>query len=124
MFGLLLATGCSSGGKSVSGKVTVDGTPLKTGSVRFVPDKTKGNTSTKEAVGVITDGSYTMGVDGKTAVPPGWYKVAVISAEPLDSSKPNAPAKSYIAPKYNDPETSGLTVEVGSGSYDLKVTAN
>ena len=125
-----LAAGCSPGAGSlhkVSGKVTVDGTPLNTGTVRFVPDKARGNTATAEPVGTIgPDGTYTLSTNGKTGAPPGWYQVTVNATEVPESSKPFS-GKALVARKYNAPESSGLSVEVVSspkpGAYDLQVTA-
>jgi len=125
---LLAPTGCESGGlHKVSGKVTVDGAPLNTGSVRFVPDKEKGNNTKTEPAGQIgSDGTYTLTTDGKIGAPPGWYKVSISASEIPDSSKPYS-GKSLIASKYNDPATSGISIEVvsspKSGAYDLQATA-
>jgi hypothetical protein len=121
--------GCGGGGlASVEGKVTADGKALTKGSVRFVPDKAKGNNSTAEPTGEIgSDGSYTLMTQGKSGAAPGWYKVSVTSQEIPDSSKVNAPVQSYVAAKFNDPEKSGLSVEVvaspPAGAYDLKTTS-
>ena len=126
----LLVAGCgSSGGKlySVQGKVTADDQPLSKGSVRFVPDTGKGNTAKSEPIGEIgADGTYSLTSTGGSGAPPGWYKVSVVSTDPPDSTKPLA-TKSYVGKKYNDPQTSGLAVEVvaspPAGAYDLKVSA-
>ena len=128
---VLVLSGCGSdplNAASVRGKVTVDNQPLTTGSVRFVPDKTKGNTSPVEPLGLINEsGQFELSTNGKPGAPLGWYKVAVIAADMPDSTKVNAVPKSYVGNKFNDPEFSGLSVEVVSsakdGAYDLKVTA-
>src|SRR5262249_13520830 len=82
--------GCGVSGRRmgpVAGKVRVDGKPLTTGSVSFRPDKAKGNTSTYEPAGDIdADGNYKLYTPvradaPKEGAPPGWYRVAVISAE-------------------------------------------
>jgi len=125
-----LTTGCGGSGATlhpVSGKVTADDQPLPKGSVRFVPDASKGNTAKEEPVGEIgAGGVYTLLSTGGAGAPAGWYKVSVISADTPDSTKPLA-AKSYVGKKYNDPQTSGLSVEVvaspSPGAYDLKVSA-
>jgi hypothetical protein len=123
---LVLVSGCGGGENllSVSGTVTCDGTPLTEGSVRFVPDASKGNTAKLEPAGTIgSGGSYSVLTDGKSGAPAGWYKVSVASGVIPDSSKPNV-SKAPFAAKYSNPETSGLSVEVKpGGSYDLKVTA-
>ncbi|HEX3149225.1 MAG TPA: hypothetical protein VHR66_14220 [Gemmataceae bacterium] len=127
---LLSPSGCDSGSGSlhkVSGKVTVDGAPLTTGTVRFVPDKDKGNKATTEPTGQIgTDGTYSLMTDGKSGAPAGWYKVTISASEVPESSKPFS-GKSLVAAKFNDPAASGLAVEVVSspkaGAYDLQATA-
>src|SRR5687767_13348261 len=77
--GLFLVAGCDGGGlPPVKGKVTVDGAALTSGSVRFVPDTTKGNKATTEPAGEIgSDGTYTLHTNGKPGAPAGWYKVTV-----------------------------------------------
>ncbi len=119
---ILTAAGCS-GSQAVSGKVTVDGKPLTAGSVRYVPDKDKGNTATVEPVGTINEsGTYVLYTNGKAGAPAGHYKVAVVAQDKVDNTKPTE-IKSLIDPKYNNAENSGLEVEVKSGgSYDLKVS--
>jgi hypothetical protein len=126
---VLAPTGCDSGGslQTVSGKVTVDGNPLGRGSVRFVPDKDKGNKTTTEPAGEIkSDGTYTLTTNGKTGAPVGWYKVTVTATELAESSNPYG-GKVLVAPKYNVPETSGISIEVKSsppaGAYDIAVTS-
>jgi hypothetical protein len=127
---LSLVAGCNSAGGTlhkVSGKVTVDGSPLTTGNVRFVPDKARGNTATAEPVGQVgADGTYTLSTNGKAGAPAGWYKVTVDATEVPESSKPFS-GKTLVARKYNAPESSGLSVEVVSspkpGAYDLQVTS-
>lgn len=124
-------SGCGSdpmNAATVTGKVTVDGKALTRGSVRFVPDKSKGNNATTEPTGTIgSNGEYSLVTNGKPGAPLGWFKVSVVAAEPLDSSKATATPKSDVALKFNDPEKSGLSVEVVSspaaGAYDLKTTA-
>ena len=125
---LILVAGCDGGGlQTVKGKVTVDGAPLTSGSVRFVPDTAKGNKATAEPAGEIgSDGTYTLMTNGKSGAPAGWYKVTVNAATVPDSSNPFG-GKALVAPRFNAPETSGLSVEVVSspkaGAYDLTVSA-
>jgi hypothetical protein len=114
-------------GTPVEGKATADGKPLSRGSVAFHPDEKKGNTSKQVAAGEITEGgAYKLFTDGKPGAPPGWYKVTVVSTSEPDSAKPEA-IKSFVAPKFNDPDMTPLRVEVKAGAgpadYDLKVSA-
>lgn len=114
---VILATiGCS-GRYSVSGKVTVDDTPLTTGGVLFVPDKDKGNTSTQQPEAKISEsGTYEVYTDYKAGAPPCWYKVVVVAktAPPM--------AVSLIHERYSSVATTDLSIEVKSGgNYDLKL---
>ena len=121
-------SGCSSGAslQSVSGKVTVDNSPLTSGSVRFVPDSSRGNKAGVEPVGQIgSDGKYTLYTNGKAGAPAGWYKVTVDATEQPDSTKPFS-GKSLVNKKYTRAETTDISVEVVSsakdGDYDLKLS--
>jgi hypothetical protein len=125
----VLPAGCGSksGTPAVTGKVTVAGKPLTTGSVSFRPDKAKGNTSPHEPGGDIdAQGNYKLYTAGKEGAPPGWYKVVVVATEPLDPKNPYAPPRSFLHSRYNSAETSGLAVQVvdnpAPGAYDLKLT--
>jgi hypothetical protein len=107
----------------------VDGKPLTTGSISFRPDKAKGNTTPYEPAGDIdAQGNYKLYTAITTdapreGAPPGWYKVAVISAEP----GVYPPRKFFLPPKYGDIETSSLTREVvegaAPGAYDFDLSS-
>jgi hypothetical protein len=127
---MVALAGCSGGGEKltpVSGKVTVNGAPLTTGSVTFHPDSAKGNTSLHIPVGTLdAQGAYQLMTATKQGAAAGWYKVTVTAQEPIDPKNPYAPPKHLIHPKYSDPSTSGLAVEVidraAPGAYDLMLT--
>jgi len=132
VFGVIavLASGCGGNSTgslhSVKGKVTLDGAPMTAGSVRFAPDKAKGNQAANEPVGTIgPDGTYTVSTAGKPGAPAGWYKVTVASGDIPDSSKPLV--KSSLNPRYANPDFTDLAVEVVSsptdGAYDLKLSS-
>src|SRR5262249_25269215 len=107
-----LVAGCGAGGVRlvpVVGKVTVDAKPLNTGTVSFRPDKAKGNTEPHEpAANIEADGTYKLYTAYKEGAPTGWYKVAVVAAEP--GAYP--PKKLFVNEKYIDFNTSGLSVQV------------
>ena len=110
----------------VTGIVTVNGSPLTTGSVTFHPDADKGNTTQHIPTGAIdAQGNYRLTSATKSGAPPGSYKVAVTAQGPIDSKNPYAPPTHLINPKYADPNTSGLTMEVSAspaaGAYDIKL---
>jgi hypothetical protein len=125
--------GDSSGiGKTVPvvGKVTVDGNPVKAGTVSFRPDRTRGNLLAHEPSGEIdAEGNYKLftGNKGeKEGAPVGWYRVAIMAGEPVDVGNLSGQARWFANPKYATIETSGLTVEVvespAPGAYDFKLT--
>jgi len=67
---LAFCSGC--GGKAnVTGTVTLDGVPVKSGAITFI--KTEGETVREGAV--ITDGNF------RTAVPPGKYKLELTGSK-------------------------------------------
>ncbi len=131
---LLLLAGCSSSNGTITGKVTYQGKPLPSGTVTFVPEK-----GGSAVVGVIQDGEYKA-----TKVPTGPAKIAVITsstsappdyiaqmrppaelmekagmdksaAESAKSASPSQQAPS-LPEKFKDPDKSGLTYTVKSGT--------
>src|SRR5580700_1632437 len=71
----LALSGCGGDGLQrvrVEGTVTVDGKPLRKGTVIFHPDDSKGNTLTTDAQGPIdAEGHYQLYVGGKPGIPTG-----------------------------------------------------
>lgn len=111
----------------VTGKVTVGGKALHTGSVSFRPDKARGNTSTVESHGDIAeDGAYTLFTNKKPGAPVGKYIVLVTASEDIDPRNPSATPKELVDRKYADPDRPLLQVEVEAGpkagQYDLSLS--
>lgn len=112
----VLLSGCSDGRPRrvrVSGRVTIDGQPLRSGFVRLVPD------NARPSVGRIEeDGSFTLTTfareDGSV---PGQHRVAVVA---YDESNP-AQLRWLVPKKYNHPTTSGLTVDVTGPTNSLEI---
>jgi hypothetical protein len=108
----------------VSGKVTVAGQPLKTGSVSFRPDASRGNTTLHFPTSPIdAEGRYELTVPGdRKGAPLGWYKVVVTA---YDNPRPGH-LKSFISMKYQDAKSTPLEKEVvenpDPGRYDLNLT--
>lgn len=95
----------------VSGRVTVEGSPLTQGTIRFVPASGRPATS---AIG--PDGSFNLGlprvggVGIDEGIPPGAYRVTVAASEVIDAE---AEEVRWLAPRrYADFRTSGLEVNV------------
>jgi hypothetical protein len=111
----------------VAGKVTLNDQPLGTGAVVFHPDAAKGNAARHVPVGALdADGNFKLESAKRPGAPLGWYKVTVSAQAPGDANNPYAPPKHLIHPRFADPQTSGLSVEVvanpAAGAYDFKVT--
>ena len=140
--GLFTAAGCGpadglSGIVPVRGKVTLDGEPLASGEIRYMPTAPEG----RQARGSIESGgrfelSTLRPGDGAL---PGEYRIVVLA--PADESTEDAAARrsnenagrrrrtfaaeggapSLVPLRYTNPESSGLTDTVGDGSRESVV---
>ena len=117
----LLATGCGGSSGSVTGTVTVDGVPLKTGMVTFHPIA-----GGPAAIGGINaDGIFELAIGSSHSVPPGDYVVTVDAMESVSSTqapdpkKPPAPPKRITPEKYANKDSSDLKVTVKAGSQKV-----
>jgi hypothetical protein len=127
---------------AVSGKVTLDGQPLKlnTTVILFEPDESKGNLGLfSPAGGVDEAGSYSLKTKGRSGAPPGWYRVIVTAHEgnvrhPKQGGQADEGghagrpvARSLVPAKYGQAKTTDLSIEVvaepGAGAYDLHLTS-
>jgi hypothetical protein len=121
LFGVLLVCGCAEPTTGVvTGAITVDGTPAKTGAIAFFPVDGKSST----AGAAITDGRY------EATVPLGTAKVEIRVPKVVGQRKlydtPDSPVQPVLTEslpaKYND--ASELTLDVKPGEnqqdYDLK----
>ena len=118
-FALALLAGCDSQSAqgTVEGKVTLDGAPLKSGLIRFVP--TDGQTPTADAT--ITDGSF------RATVPPGEKRVSISAPKVVGTQKmyntPDSPTvdkiEELLPARYNANSELVFKVEVGSQSHDF-----
>jgi hypothetical protein len=116
----LFATGCRGGG-TVSGTVTLDGAPLKAGTVTFHPVG-----DGPAAIGSIKpDGSYELAVGAERSIPPGEYVVTVEGNEsasseaPADPRTPPRPPKRITPDKYASKDRSDLRVTLKAGSNKI-----
>lgn len=124
--GLLALAGCKKAGPEitlVTGRVTVDGKPLRSGRVTVTADDDIGRTSGP----IIADGTYTL---IGAAVGPSKFSVntsdfKILLQEPDSGIKPG-PNPDYvpIPARYDRPDTSGLafTVPSGKAMYDIELT--
>ncbi len=123
IFALALSSCGRTGGTyyPVSGKVTVDGKPLKEALVIFWADIEKGNKTVDRPLGEVKDGTYTLSTRGKPGAPAGWYKVL------LKTSYPGVSNPLVLPSRYADPKMTPLSVEVvphpAADAYDLKLAS-
>lgn len=127
LFVLLLCAGCSSdSGETVSGTITLDGTPLSQGRVTLVPLE-KGPTSG----GAIVDGEYSVLL--KLESLPAKYLVQISSIQPTGRmiKHPDGPdgqmeeTREVIPARYN--AASELTIELNdnqSAPFDFNLTTS
>ena len=122
LLGLML--GCSANSKvgTVTGTVTFDGEPLKTGSIRF--DPADGRTATADAI--VKDGKFSANV------PPGEKRVSISSPKVVGKKKMYDTADSpvidvteeMLPKRYNATSELKLTVKAGKQdpepTFDLK----
>ncbi len=118
--GLLSLAGCGNGLASVSGQVTLNGSPLAAsetvrGTVYFFPE---GGTGVP-AVGLVdAEGEYSLSTGSEGGVSPGAYLVTISASELIPPKIPGeAPGGRPITPrKYANPAQSGFRVQVAAGS--------
>ncbi len=102
---------------SVHGIVRLDGKPLTTGTVRFVP--AAGRAATGE---IQSDGTFTLGTYGKSdGALLGTHKVAIIAYEAAGDGRPAYEARSQsskplVPERYMATGTSRLTFDVKPGN--------
>jgi hypothetical protein len=114
-----LALGCSADAKhgTVSGTVTLDGQPLKSGTIRF--DSVDGRTAAADAS--ITDGKFT------AKLPTGDKRVSITSPKVIGKKKmydtPDSPVydvtEELLPKKYNAKTELSMTLTAGSQSKDF-----
>jgi hypothetical protein len=122
---LVLAAGCGGdalGRRAITGKVMLDGQPIKRGSIRFEPLAKTG----VAGGGVIVDGAYR--VPAERGLSPGKYRVS-ISAPKTDATAPptmeneGPPAEEQVPPRYNSQSDLQIEIEPSGKTefdFDLK----
>jgi hypothetical protein len=88
----------------VSGKVLIDGRPLKFGFVRFIPSGARPSGGKLDAEGRFTLTCF----EGNDGAVPGKHRVEVAASETLSATK----VRWHAPKKYNDFGTSGLEQEI------------
>lgn len=126
LLAVFLCIGCGGGGSksSVSGRVTLNGAAIESGSMLFVPiDGTPGGT----AGAAITAGSYAV----PNGLVPGTYRVEVRAPRPSAKRIPKpfaapgemiAATEEAVAEEFNDRSTLVLALEPGPNTMSVDVT--
>jgi hypothetical protein len=121
---LLLLAGC---GKSrdalVSGSVTLDGEPLKTGTVTFHP--LEGGPAAYGQIG--SDGSFSLKTGRQRGIDPGDYVATVVAATPpSEQNGLEMPGELLTPERYGQVKQTDLrfTVRPGNNRFDLPLKSN
>lgn len=113
--GAIVCVGCSDSYQqetaTVRGTITLDGQPLTSGSVMFVPDKGRGALAPIEADGTFTLGTYG-DFDGAIV---GRHKIAVYPPQAAGERNVAPPGARPIPQRYQSSETSQLEADVKAG---------
>jgi len=121
-FLLLVVNGCNRGPERVpvAGQVLIDGKPLTTGTIRFVPE-----TGRPASARIEDDGSFRVSTKtlagGGAEIPglfPGSYRMAVMASESLGESE-NAEVHWFAPPRYANFRTSGLETNIQAPTEKL-----
>ena len=118
-------TGCGgSTAPSLKGKVTLDGVPVTSGNIVFLPEQSDG----RKAVAVIEDGNYV--VPAEEGLLPGKYRVEVSWHKPTGKKIPSADpgmmmdeTREAIPAKYTSDSTLMADLAPGEASKDFALTS-
>ncbi len=125
---VLLLPACSGGLHSVHGKVLYDGKPIK-GAVVTLRPKTDDTNPALRPTGVTDEnGEFTLMTENSRGAAAGEYRVTIRWLEaaeapkdkPLGTAQGMAVLTDRLKGRYEDPEKSGLTVVIKSGSNELE----
>jgi hypothetical protein len=112
---------------SLSGTVTIDGTPLPTGTVALKP---MGDSGASASASIDSSGSFTAMTGREYGLPSGDYAVTVVAFERPTAlygkdGGPPPPGKRLSPEWYGSADTSGLTitVEPGSNTHNFELTS-
>ncbi len=121
--GCTLLVGC--GGTydaSVSGVASLDGAPLPSGSVAFIPNQA----GPASYAAILNDGSYVVNTGREEGLPSGSYVVTVVAREKAIEDKsgrglPPMPGKQITPPWYAAKKSTPLKFDVTSGSNEINL---
>lgn len=114
------AVGCSKYDASVRGSVSLDGTPLERGTVKYAS-----TSDGPSAYGQVdSSGNYRLKTGREKGLPPGEYSVTVVAREAVtdwNGEGPPPPGKAIVPPWYRTPQHSSLKFNVGPGDNEINL---
>ncbi len=130
---ILLMCGCSESLPTLQGKVTIDGNPppnenISGSTISFEPVGGKGGATTYALI--QPDGSYEVKTGATSGMAQGEYRVRIATVigipAPPTPDNPNPKLNLWAPARYNNYETSGLTVTVGPGEniHNFELTSD
>jgi hypothetical protein len=113
---LTITAGCGSSTASVTGSVTIDGTPITSGRVVFHKEG-----QAPAIANIKDDGTFELAIAKSKGIQPGHYKVTVASYEIGTPARPGdpPPAKLITPRQYMDVGTTPLASDVGTGRNEV-----
>jgi len=123
--GLIASVGCGGpAAPSLKGKVTLDGAPVTSGSIVFLPEASEG----RKAAAAIEDGNYT--IPAEEGLKPGKYRVEVSWHKPTGRKMPSADpgitmdeTKEAIPARFNTESTLTAEFAAGEATKDFALTS-
>jgi hypothetical protein len=120
LLALPLALGCAKSSVDrvpVSGEVLIDGRPLGSGNIQFVPEQGRPSSAAIQSDGRFELASDSVGRTKEIGAAPGRYRVQVASSKIIDDKtiQWNAPAR------YADFRTSGLEITIDKPTKNLRI---
>jgi hypothetical protein len=110
---------------SLKGKVTLDGAPVTSGNIMFLPE----DSEDRKAAAAIADGNYT--IPAEEGLKPGKYRVEVSWRKPTGRKMPSADpgiamdeTKEVIPAKYNTESTLTAELSAGQAEKDFALRTN
>ena len=123
LVGLAGLAGCGGGASSVAGTVTLDGTPIDSGTVTFVPQGGEG----AKFAGHVDHGKYAIAADrGAT---PGKYRVELTWEKKTGKKKSdgdggfNFETSQALPPQFNTASTQTAEVKAGAQTIDFPLSS-
>ena len=112
---VVLVAGCSRKSEwelaTATGTVTVDGEPLETGAIAFVPDGSKGTRGPMGYGAIGKGGAYRISTAQESGALVGSHLVRIVADVEYDPIT-NTPPRTLVHPRYTSESSSELTVEV------------